>query len=284
MGDAGQGILTISCPDRPGLISAVTSMLALHGTNVVEAEQHSEPSTERFFMRVAFDPRGASFEAVRAGMGALAAQFAMDWQLRSTATPHRLAIMVSRYDHCLLDLLWRQRAGEIRCELAGVVSNHPDLQSVVEGFGIPFHHFAITPGTKGEQEQRQLEVLGEAGVDFVVLARYMQVLSPVFLSGYPMRVINVHHGLLPSFAGARPYDQARERGVKIIGATAHFATEVLDDGPIIDQESMRVSHRDTVADMVRKGRDAERLVLARAVRAYAEDRVFIDGRRTVVLG
>lgn len=283
MTESAQGILTISCPDRPGLISAVTSMLALHGTNVIEAEQHTEASTDRFFMRVAFEPRGASFDAVRSGMGALATQHQMDWQLRSTGEPHRAAILVSRYDHCLLDLLWRQRAGEITAEIPVVLSNHPELQAVVEGFGIPFHHTPITPATKAEQERRQLDILGEHGVDFVILARYMQVLSPVFLGGYPMRVINVHHGLLPSFAGARPYDQARDRGVKVIGATAHFATEVLDDGPIIDQEPVRVSHRDTVADMVRKGRDAERLVLARAVRAYAEDRVFIDGRRTVVL-
>lgn len=195
-----------------------------------------------------------------------------------------MAIFVSKYDHCLLDLLWRQRAGEIHAEIPLVVSNHPDLKAVVEGFGIPYFHVPIAKDTKAEQEAYELDLMREHNVDFVVMARYMQVLSPVFLEGYPMRVINVHHGLLPSFAGAKPYQQARDRGVKVIGATAHFATEVLDDGPIIDQEPVRVSHRDTVADMVRKGRDAERLVLARAVRAYAEDRVFLDGRGTVVLG
>jgi len=284
MANDERGILTVTCPDRPGLISAVTSMLALHGTNVVEAEQHSERSSERFFMRVEFEPRGASHEAVSSGMTALAAQFQMDWKLRLTANPKRFAIFVSKYDHCLLDLIWRQRAGEIRAEIPLVISNHADLQAVVEGFEIPFFHVPITTGTKGEQEERELELLAEHGVDFVVMARYMQVLSPVFLSGYPMQVINVHHGLLPSFAGAKPYDQARDRGVKIIGATAHFATEVLDDGPIIDQEAVRVTHRDSTAEMVRKGRYAERLVLARAVRAHAEDRVFLDGRRTVVLG
>lgn len=278
------GILTVSCPDRPGLIAAVTSMLALHGTNVIEAEQHSERSSERFFMRVEFQPRGASFDAVSAGMSALAAQYEMDWKLRSTEHPRRFAIFVSKYDHCLLDLIWRQRAGEIRADIPLVVSNHPDLQQVVEGFGIRFEHVPITADTKADQEERELELLRGCGVDFVVMARYMQVLSPVFLRGYPLQVINVHHGLLPSFAGAKPYDQARDRGVKIIGATAHFATEVLDDGPIIDQEAVRVTHRESTAEMIRRGRDAERLVLARAVRAHAEDRVFVDGRRTVVLG
>jgi formyltetrahydrofolate deformylase len=284
MAEAATAILTVTCPDRPGLISAVTSMLALHGTNIIEAEQHSERSSERFFMRVEFEPRGASFAAVESGMTALAARFEMYWKLRSTGRPKRLAIFVSKYDHCLLDLVWRQRAGEIRAEIPLVVSNHADLQGVVEGFGIPFVHAPITTETKEAQEAKELELLADHCVDFVVMARYMQVLSPVFLAGYPMQVINVHHGLLPSFAGAKPYDQARDRGVKIIGATAHFATEVLDDGPIIDQEAVRVTHRQTVAEMVQIGRDAERLVLARAVRAHSEDRVFLDGRRTVVLG
>jgi formyltetrahydrofolate deformylase len=195
-----------------------------------------------------------------------------------------MAIFVSKYDHCLLDLVWRVRAGEIASDITCVISNHPDLQHVVEGFGIPFHHMPITKDTKESQEQAELDLLASYGVDFVVMARYMQILSPVFLAGFPMQVINVHHGLLPAFAGAKPYDQARDRGVKIIGATAHYATEVLDDGPIIDQEAVRVSHRDTVADMLQVGRDAERLVLARAVRAHSEDRVYLDGRRTVVLG
>ena len=284
MGEPPNAILTVTCPDRPGLISAVTSMLALHGTNVIEAEQHSERTTERFFMRVEFQPRGASLEAVSSGMTALASQFEMEWKLRSTANPKRMGILVSKYDHCLLDLVWRVRAGEISAEIGCVISNHPDLRQEVEGFGIPFHHTPVSGGTRAGAEQDQLNRLQSYGVDFVVMARYMQILSPVFLAGYPMQVINVHHGLLPAFAGAKPYDQARDRGVKIIGATAHYATEVLDDGPIIDQEAVRVTHRQTVAEMVQIGRDAERLVLARAVRAHSEDRVFLDGRRTVVLG
>lgn len=276
------GILTVTCADQPGIVAAVTSMLAAHGTNIVEAQQHSEPDTDRFFMRVEFQPRDVAFEAVSRDMAELAPRYAMEWRLRSSDQPQRFGILVSKYDHCLLDLLWRQRAGEIQAEIPLVISNHPDLQRVVEGFGIPFFHVPVTRDTKAAQEAHQLELLRSHGVDFVVLARYMQVLSPVFLGGYPLQVINVHHGLLPSFPGGKPYHQARERGVKVIGATAHFATEELDDGPIIDQEAVTVSHRETVTDLIRRGRDAERLVLARAVRAHAEDRVFIDGRRTVV--
>ena len=276
------GILTVTSPDRPGLIAGVTSMLALHGANIVEARQHTEQSTGRFFMRVQFEPREATLEGLSAGMTSLAAQYDMEWRLRSTDQPPRMAIMVSKYDHCLLDLLWRQRAQEIHAEIPLVISNHPDLRPVVEGFGIPYYHVPITKDTKQQQEEKELELLREHSVDFVALARYMQVLSPVFLGGYPLQVINVHHGLLPSFPGAKPYEQARDRGVKVIGATAHFATEELDDGPIIDQEAVTVTHRESVAELVRKGRDAERLVLARAVRAHAENRVFVDGRRTVV--
>lgn len=276
------GVLVVTCPDRPGIVAATAGFLAERGANIVEAQQHSEPASGRFFFRVEFEPRGAPRATLRHEFEPIAARFAMDWRLEFTDRPKRMAIFVSKYDHCLLDLLWRQRAGEIRAEVPIVVSNHPDLGRVVEGFGIRFAHVPITPETKAEQERRELALLADCGVDFVVLARYMQVLSPVFLAGYPLRVINVHHGLLPSFPGARPYEQARERGVKVIGATAHYATDVLDDGPIIDQDVVAVSHRDTVADLVRKGRDVERIVLARAVRAHAEDRVFVDGRRTVV--
>ncbi|MCS6801833.1 MAG: formyltetrahydrofolate deformylase [Chloroflexota bacterium] len=276
------GVLVVTCPDRPGIVAAIAGFLAERGANIVEAQQHSERSSGRFFFRVQFEPRGVPDETLRREFAPIAARFSMEWRLGFTDQPKRMAIFVSKYDHCLLDLLWRQRAGEIRAEVPIVISNHPDLRSVVEGFGIRFEHVPITPETKAEQERRELELLAQCEVEFVVLARYMQVLSPVFLAGFPLRVINVHHGLLPSFPGARPYSQARERGVKVIGATAHYATEELDDGPIIDQDVVAVTHRDTVADLVRKGRDVERIVLARAVRAHAEDRVFVDGRRTVV--
>jgi formyltetrahydrofolate deformylase len=277
------GVLTVTCPDRPGIIAAVAGFLAERGANIVDAQQHSEHTGQRFFLRVEFEPFANREPDLRAGFETVASAFSMTWQLRFTDRPRRLGIMVSKFDHCLLDLIWRQRAGEIPAEIPLVISNHPDLQPVVEGFGIRYEHLPITRETKEEQERRELDLFAEAGVEFVAMARYMQVLSPVFLAGYPLQVINVHHGLLPSFAGARPYEQARDRGVKVVGATAHYATEVLDDGPIIDQEVVHVTHRDTVADLVRKGRDAERLVLARAVRAHAEDRVFVDGRRTVVL-
>ncbi|GIW05386.1 MAG: formyltetrahydrofolate deformylase [Dehalococcoidia bacterium] len=276
------GVLVVTCPDRPGIVAAIAGFLAERGANIVEAEQHSERSSSTFFFRVEFEPGGIPRAALQREFAPIAKRFAMTWRLRFTDQPKRMAIFVSKYDHCLLDLLWRQRAGEIRAEVPLVISNHPDLRSVVEGFGIRFEHVPITPETKPDQERRELAMLEECAIDFVVLARYMQVLSPVLLAGFPLRVINVHHGLLPSFAGARPYDQARERGVKVIGATAHYATEVLDDGPIIAQDVVAASHRDSVADLVRKGRDVERIVLARAVRAHAEDRVFVDGRRTVV--
>lgn len=276
------GVLVVTCPDRPGIVAAIAGFLAERGANIVEAQQHSEPSSATFFLRIQFEPRGATPATLQREFAPIASRFAMTWRLRFTDQPKRMAIFVSKYDHCLLDLLWRQRAGEIRAEVPLVISNHPDLRNVVEGFGIRFEHVAISPETKADQERRELAMLEACAVDFVVLARYMQVLSPVFLAGYSLRVINVHHGLLPSFPDARPNDQARERGVKVIGATAHYATETLDDGPIIDQDVVAASHRDSVADLVRKGRDVERIVLARAVRAHAEDRVFVDGRRTVV--
>lgn len=276
------GILVASCPDRPGIIAAVAGFLAERGANIVEAQQHSERTSQRFSMRIEFEPRGVSRDTLRRDFILVAERFKMAWQLRFTDQPKRLGIMVSKLDHCLLDLLWRQRAGEIPVTIPVVISNHPDLQSVVEGFGIPFYSVPITSATKTTREMEEVTILRDAGVDFVAMARYMQILTPVFLDAFPLKVINVHHGLLPSFAGARPYNQARDRGVKVIGATAHYATEVLDDGPIIDQEVVPASHRDTVEDLIRKGRDVERMVLARAVRAHAEDRVFVDGRRTVV--
>ncbi|MCL6648618.1 MAG: formyltetrahydrofolate deformylase [Chloroflexi bacterium] len=276
------GVLTVICPDRPGIIAALGSFFAERGANIVEAQQHSELASAKFFCRFEFEPRGARAAELRREFAPVADQFAMEWRLTFTDRPKRMAVFVSKYDHCLLDLIWRQRAGEIYAEIPLVISNHPDLRPIVEGFGIRFEHVPITPETKIAQEQHELALLAEEQVDFVVLARYMQVLSPVFLARYPMRVINVHHGLLPSFPGARPYEQARERGVKVIGATAHYATEELDDGPIIEQDVVPVTHRDTAADLIRKGRDVERIVLARAVRAHVEDRVLLDGRRTVV--
>jgi len=206
----------------------------------------------------------------------------MDWRVSYTDTPRRMAIMVSRYDHCLIDLLWRWDSGELAAEIPLVVSNHPDLKSRTEHYDIPFYHLPVTKETKTEQESKVLELFEEHGVDFVVLARYMQVLTPRFVGIYPSRIINIHHSFLPAFAGADPYRRAHDRGVKTIGATAHYVTEELDAGPIIHQDVAHVTHRDTVEDLVRHGREVERRVLARAVRWHLEDRILVDGNRAVV--
>jgi formyltetrahydrofolate deformylase len=221
-------------------------------------------------------------EEIAKTFGALAASLRLEWELHFTDRPNRLAIFVSRQSHCLHDLLWRHSAGELPAELAVVISNHADLRSVVERFGIPFAEFPITPDTKLEQERREMELLARHGVDLIVLARYMQVLSPQVVQGYPHRIINIHHSFLPAFVGSRPYHQAHERGVKLIGATSHYVTAELDEGPIIEQDVVRISHRDTVEDLIRKGRDLERVVLARAVRFHLEHRILPYGRKTVV--
>ena len=274
------GVLVVTCPDGPGIVAAVAGLLARTGANIVEAQQHSEG--ERFFFRVEFEPNGVKPSVLESGFSSIAEQYEMDWRLRYSDRLPRFGIVVSKFEHCLVDLLWRGQAGELQAEFPVVISNHDTLRQTVERFDIPFHHIPVTPATKQDAETRQVALLKDAGCHYVVMARYMQVLTPTFLSGFPLKVINVHHGLLPSFTGAKPYDQAWDRGVKVVGATAHYATEVLDDGPIIDQEVVFATHRDTVADLIRKGRDAERLVLARAVRAQAEDRVLVHGRRTVV--
>jgi formyltetrahydrofolate deformylase len=279
---AATGILNIVCPDRPGIVAAISGFLAQHGGNIVDAQQHTAERT--FFMRVEFDPSQTMLpqDQIAAAFQTVADQFAMRIQLRFTDQPRAMAILVSREEHCLIDLLMRRRIGELRANIPIIISNHPDLQALGAAFDIPFHVIPVTPQSKFEAEAQAVELIRIAGCDFVVLARYMQILSPVFLDAFPMQIINIHHGFLPAFAGARPYHQAGERGVKLIGATSHYATEVLDDGPIIDQDVIRVSHRDSVADLIRKGRDIERVVLARAVRAHAEDRVIVHGRRTVV--
>jgi formyltetrahydrofolate deformylase len=212
----------------------------------------------------------------------LARRHEMDWRVSYTDAPKRMAIMVSRYDHCLIDLLWRWDAGELKAQIPLVVSNHPDLAARAESYGIPFYHLPVTKETKAQQESRILDLLFERGVNLVVLARYMQILSPKFVGAYPKRIINIHHSFLPAFAGADPYHRAYERGVKTIGATAHYVTEELDAGPIIHQDVAHVTHRDTAEDLARLGREVERMVLARAVRWHLEDRVLVDGNRTIV--
>ncbi len=276
--------LLISCADRPGIVAAVSSFLAARGANILSSDQHTtDPSAGRFFMRMVFqaaegDDDAAAFEHA---FGATVGEpLGMTWRISYPARRKRVAILVSREDHCLLDLLWRLRRGELEGEVVRVISNHPDVAADVAGFGVPFEHVPVSADTKPAAEERLLELL--EGCDLVVLARYMQILSGEFLERLGVPVINIHHSFLPAFVGAEPYRQARERGVKIIGATAHYVTEALDAGPIIEQDVVRVSHRDDVAALARIGRDVERMVLARAVDAHLEDRTIVDGSTTVV--
>jgi formyltetrahydrofolate deformylase len=275
--------LLISCPDRKGLIAAVSSFIAMHDGNILSADQYVSDSGT-FFMRLEIEGEGFGLarDEFAGAFAPLARRHDMDWRLSNTDTPKRMAILVSRYDHCLIDLLWRWDSGELEAEIPLVVSNHPDLASRAEIYGIPFHHLPLTKETKAEQEGKVLNLLREHKVDLVVLARYMQILTPTFVGAYPGRIINIHHSFLPAFAGADPYRRAHERGVKTIGATAHYVTEELDAGPIIHQDVVHVTHRDTIEDLVRVGREVERRVLARAVRWHLEDRILVDGNRTVV--
>jgi formyltetrahydrofolate deformylase len=281
-GDSPTSRLLLACPDRPGLIAAVSGFLAEAGRNIVDADQHSSDEG-RFFMRMAFDPAP---EAERAALHSrfeheLAGPLRMEHRFAEPGEPKRVAIMVSREDHCLSDLLWRWRSGELGGELVAVVSNHPDHAAQVESLGLAYHHVPVAPGEREAAEQRVLELLG-GEVELLVLARYMQILSAGFLERLGGPAINIHHSFLPAFVGADPYARAHQRGVKLIGATAHYVTEELDAGPIIDQDVTRVSHRDELGDLMRIGRDVERLVLARAVKAHLDDRVLVDGARTIV--
>ena len=277
--------LLIACPDRPGIVAAVAGVLRDEGANITASDQYStDPEGGRFFMRIEFHLAG--LDARRGAFCArvqdeLAGPFAMTWRLTVLGERKRTALLASRSDHCLVDLLWRWRRGELPAQITLVISNHPDLRETVEGFGLPFHHVPVPPGGKPEAEEAMLRLL-EGQVDLVVLARYMQILSGGFLERIGAPVINIHHSFLPAFAGAQPYHRAKERGVKLIGATAHYVTEELDAGPIIEQDVRRVDHRDGVPDLERAGEDVERVVLARAVRLHLEDRVAVDGATTVV--
>ena len=276
--------LLVSCPDRKGIVASLAQVLYGHGANILDADQHTDPVAGMFFQRIRFDLTSLNTDKVSLehGIGEVALRFGMAWRLAYGQRVRRVAIFVSRYDHCLWDLLIRHRAGELACELAMVVSNHDDLAPVAAHFGVPFHHVPITAATREAQEAVQRALLDAAGVELVVLARYMQILSPGFVAHYPARIINIHHSFLPAFVGANPYRQACERGVKLVGATAHYVTEQLDQGPIIEQGVVRCSHRDTVDDLVRKGRDLEKVVLAAAVRWHLEDRVLPYAGKTVV--
>ncbi|WP_315768771.1 MULTISPECIES: formyltetrahydrofolate deformylase [unclassified Bradyrhizobium] len=280
-----QYVLTLSCPDRPGIVSAVSTFLAHNGQNILDAQQFGDFETGHFFMRVVFTAAdlAVNLPALQTGFAAIAERFAMDWQMRDRAGQRRVMLLVSKFDHCLVDILYRWRTRDLAMIPTAIVSNHPRETYAGLDFGdIPFHHMPVTRDTKRDQEQAILKLVEETRTDLVVLARYMQILSDEMSASLSGRCINIHHSFLPGFKGAKPYHQAYERGVKLIGATAHYVTRDLDEGPIIDQDVERISHRDTPDDLVRKGRDIERRVLARAIRYHLEDRVILNGRKTVV--
>jgi formyltetrahydrofolate deformylase len=274
-------VLSLSCPDRPGIVHAVSGVLAEHGGNITESQQFGDPSTGLFFMRVQVETQAPRAE-VEEALQAIAAEFAMTFTLDEVGRPMRTLLMASKDPHCLSDLLFRQRFQHLPIEVAGVVANHPDLEPIARFYEVPFHHIPVTKDTKADAEAALLDLVRAEDVELVVLARYMQILSDRLCTELAGNVINIHHSFLPSFKGARPYAQAHARGVKLIGATAHYVTADLDEGPIIEQDVERVTHSDDVAEMVARGQDVERRVLARAVRWHAEHRVLVDGRRTVV--
>ncbi|HUZ24864.1 MAG TPA: formyltetrahydrofolate deformylase [Streptosporangiaceae bacterium] len=284
-------VLTLSCPDRPGIVAAVSGLLAERGGNIVESQQYGDPATGRFFMRVQFTvpagadgagAHGAGADGLRGAFTAVAGDLDLDWGLWDTAIAPRALILVSKAEHCLNDLLYRQRAGQLGIDIVAVVSNHPDLRPLTQTHGIDYHHLPVTPETRAWQEAEILTLVDHYRTDFVVLARYMQVLSDDWCAKLSGRVINIHHSFLPSFKGSRPYHQAHTRGVKLIGATAHYVTGDLDEGPIIEQEVARVDHTHGPAELMAVGRDTECLALARAVRWHAAHRVLLNGAKTVV--
>jgi formyltetrahydrofolate deformylase len=277
-------VLTLSCPDRPGLVAGMARLLADNGGNIMESQQFNDKESDRFFMRVVFEMgEGTSTDGFRTAISAYALDCNMEWRLRPVGESRKVLLMVSKFDHCLGDLLYRVRIGEIPMEVVGIICNHPRDALKISLLGdLPFHHLPVTKDTKPQQEAQIKEIVTATGAELVVLARYMQILSDdlsAFLSG---RCINIHHSFLPGFKGAKPYHQAHARGVKMIGATAHYVTEDLDEGPIIHQDVEAISHADTPEDLVRKGRDIERRVLAQAVHWHLQDRVFLNGTKTVV--
>jgi formyltetrahydrofolate deformylase len=278
-------VLRLACPNRPGIVAAVSTFLFEAGCNILDAQQFDDTETNRFFMRVVFNPvdSPAEGEALRAGFAPIGERFGMEWSLRGRAERRRVMLLASRFDHCLVDLLYRRRIGELQMDVSAIVSNHPrEAYGTTDFDGAPFHHLPVTKQTKLEQETQLWELVKSTGTEVVVLARYMQVLSDGLAAKLTGRCINIHHSFLPGFKGAKPYHQAHARGVKLIGATAHYVTSDLDEGPIIEQDVERITHRDTPEDLVRKGRDIERRVLARALADHLDDRVILNGHRTVV--
>ncbi len=278
-------VLLIDCPDSLGIVAAIANFLYRHGANILSSDQHRDNDSGLFFIRVEFDLPNTPqiLQSISAEFEQVAAEFRMRWRLESTERRRRVAIFVSRYQHCLVDLLHRNQIGELKCEISAIVSNHEDAMPLAGYYGVPFHCASPAVLRKPELEAEQLEFLAKSSVDLIVLARYMQILSPGFVAQYPFRIINVHHSFLPAFSGARPHHAAFERGVKLIGATSHYVTDELDAGPIIEQDVARISHRDQVENLVEKGRDLEKGVLSRAVRWHLEHRILTFGNKTVVL-
>ena len=263
-------VLLISCPDQKGLVAAIADFLLTHNANILHADQHQDAELKLFLMRVEWDLAG------------IRNSLSMAWRLAESSRKPRMAVFVSKFDHCLADLLYRYQSGELHCELPIIVSNHEDTRWLAEAYRVPYQHLPVHKDAKHEAEQVQLAILRDQKIDFIVLARYMQVLSPDFIRHFPNRIINIHHSFLPAFHGAKPYHRAFERGVKLIGATAHYVTETLDDGPIIEQDVARISHRDSLDDLINKGADLEKVVLSRAVKWHLDNRVLVYANKTVV--
>ena len=284
--EVDRAVLLIDCPDRKGLVARVSGLLYAHGANILHADQHQDHGLGLFFMRVEWaledEDRNEGLTRFREAFRPLAEELEMRWQLRRMRQRPRIAIFCSQYLHCIADLLQRAKSGELGCEIRVVISNHREVETLAEFYGVRFQYVPVTPETRREAEERQLAILDELEVELVVLARYMQILTPEFVSRFRSAVINVHHSFLPAFIGAKPYHAAHARGVKLIGATSHYVTEVLDDGPIIEQDVARISHRDQVEDLIARGRDLERVVLSRAVRWHLEHRILGYGNKTVV--
>jgi len=275
-------VLLIDCPDRKGLVAAVAGLLYRYGANITHADQHQDHEAGLFFMRVEWTLEGFDLSAFRVEFQTTAAELRMQWQLKLMSEVPRMAVFVSQHLHCLVDILHRQQAGELPCSIRLILSNHHDGEALAGFYGVDFRHIPVNPETRKEAEDEQRRQLSAEGIDLIVLARYMQILSPEFVREYPARIINVHHSFLPAFIGARPYHAAFHRGVKLIGATSHYVTAALDDGPIIEQDVVRISHRDQVEDLIKKGRDIEKAVLSRAVMWHLEHRILCYGNKTVV--
>jgi len=286
MADAprNSAILLINCPDRKGIVATVSDFVFRHNGNILHADEHADQESGLFLMRVEFDPSDFDIDLAEfpKHFASIAERFQMNWRLARSAHRQKMAILVSKFDHCLVDLLYRHRSGELACDIPIIISNHKDNQPVADFYQVPYRVIPVTKENREAAEREMLSLLQQCGTDFIVLARYMQVLSDEFVDNYPQRIINIHHSFLPAFVGARPYHQAFERGVKLIGATSHYVTHVLDDGPIIEQDVVRISHRDSIGDLLQKGRDLEKVVLSRAVRWHIENRVLLYGNKTVV--